>query len=580
MRVPNDTRKPKTLAILWLALLLGGAPPAGATPSDEQGKEAPEPAVEEHVEVRLVQMQILARDRKNRPITDLSPEEIKIKDRGEKLKAAFLEPIASRPQHTGPVPDVRLYLDAPGGWGEVATASAEPPRHVAIFIDIENDPPLRRGEAMQDVIRFVRERLGPGDRVAVYSYTGEVHEEIGFTPSPDAVASAVMRAFGRPPRADVDVRHRMRQLVSRFEDCIVSDGVFVKTGSDSCLRAVAIEYADERRPVARDYVAALNALIRLMGGLRGDKIVLAVSHGVAVDPTSELIEAMRAIYGVTEQLNDIVQYLGFSEGARTEMDELLKLAVRERVVLHFVDRATPPQGDFGASRGESYQPGAHPIQAAHYAAQADLEEIAATTGGVLVASPELFEALDTVAELNKGTYLLGYYIDEYRSAKDLAKVKVGCKRKGVQIVHRRGYYMQAMRTDIVGSIRIGRPDRSEIPAEEGAPRTVLPFRIELDPETLGYEAAGAEMATNFTVHVQVQTDTGLQLADAYHFISHAYPLEVWQADEAAPVTIGGWVDLPPGSYRLLAYLRNPANGDAGEFTREIELRPREPASPE
>ncbi len=56
-------------------------------------------------------------------------------------------------------------------------------------------------------------------------------------------------------------------------------------------------------------------------------------------------------------------------------------------------------------------------------------------------------------------------------------------------------------------------------------------------------------------------------------MNHSYPIDVWQAGEMEPVRIHGWMELPPGEYRLAAYLRNPRTGDQGELARDVVIFP-------
>ena len=72
-----------------------------------------------------------------------------------------------------------------------------------------------------------------------------------------------------------------------------------RRGDEECLRGLMLEYADEVRPQAEDYLEALEGLIRYAGGVLGRVTVLGLSHGVAVDPSAELMAAMQAVYGNT-----------------------------------------------------------------------------------------------------------------------------------------------------------------------------------------------------------------------------------------------------------------------------------------
>jgi VWFA-related protein len=554
--------------------------PAGPEGTDESPAES---GVVEEVEVRLVQIPILAQDRHGRPITDLTAEEMVVKDRGDKMEVAFLDPFVSELQRPGPDGEVRLYLSAPGGWDGVATSAGEAePRYLVLLIDVENDAKLRRPDAMEEVHQFIDEELGPSYRTAVMSYNGHLNQEVTFTADKEALHAAVLRAYGRPPRPDLDLQARIRGLIREFEECQEGGTTaysFSRDASDTCLRNVALQYADERRQFSRDYLAALEDVIRYAGGLKGRKTVLALSHGVAAEATKEAMEAMKAYYGNTEQVATLLLAISGGEGARLEMDKLMDLAVQRQVTLYFVDRNSAPTGDFGAKQNMTYQPGTRPMQAAFEAPQVDLEEMATHTGGVFVHSPQqVYKGLAHAMDLERGGYLLGYYVREYLSPKRLRKVTVGTRRKGVQIVHRRGYYSSrdndagTTGSSLNGGIRVGQG----IPLE-GDDRVglFLPLNVVVDPRQLGYREypdAGAAEAT-LTLHFRVETREGRPLADSYHFLSHAYPLELWQKDDVEPVVIKGWVELPPYDYTLVAVVRNATTGEGGRLVRTLSVLP-------
>lgn len=560
---------PVVLAALALQAVSAQEPPA----------EPRQPALSEEVHVRLVQTPILAIDRKGRPITDVTAEEIRIQDRGRRREVAFLDPLV-RSEPGEPLPKTLLFLDAPGAVGNpVAESAADEPRYMAIVVDVENDPALRREEAARDAVRFVHERVTPASHVAVFSYTGVIEQELLFASGDvERVAAAVTQAFGRTGRPKVDLRARVRDLVREMEDCVTDSGAFVATGNQQCMRDSALSYADQLRPAAQEYLDALEGLIRMMGGLRGRKVIYALSHGVSMDPTAEIAEAMRAVLGPTEQVADMINYLGFSEGARTEMDRLMELALREGVVFHFIDRTPPPTTDHGASQAHGYQPGTRPALAAHTAAQDDLEEIATSTGGRFIAETDVFEGLNEALDLESGTYILGYYVDEFLTPRQLRKVSIDCTRKGVKLTYRRGYYDVSPHDDVSGKVFVGEvaPAKSRRSAELGlAGYSFVPFQIVADPTGIRYETAGELAVANLTLHVQIQDAAGRVVADGFRFLAHSYPLDVWQSGKIEPVRINGWAELPAGTYQLIALLRNPANARQGQWVATLEIPERE-----
>ena len=56
---------------------------------------------------------------------------------------------------------------------------------------------------------------------------------------------------------------------------------------------------------------------------------------------------------------------------------------------------------------------------------------------------------------------------------------------------------------------------------------------------------------------------------AYHLLNHAYGIDLWTAEDIEPVTVGGWVDLPPGEYTIRATFRNTQTGWSGELLTSV-----------
>lgn len=561
-------------AILLAAILLPAALLAqDAAPADASGEEAV--TFEERIDVRLVQIPILARDARNRPITDLSPDELVIKDRGQKMEVAFLEPFYKEvPQ--APLPDVRIKLDLPGGAATVARAGEREPRYMIFYIDVENDQPLGKAQATQDLIRFIMEEVEGSTQIAVLSFNGEIHLDQPFTSDKRAATLAIRNAFDRQRRPQITLRLRIEQLIENLRDCVESrDAMAFERDADiECMRTIGLEYADEVRPRAEDFLAGLEGLVRFAGGLDGRKSVVAVSHGVAANPAEEVTEAARALVGNNPDLASLRLELMGGEGVRQQMDDTVDLAIRNEVTLHFIDRTRAPSSDYGARQGELMAPGAQPVLAAHRAPQGDLREIALTTGGIFLATTDLYDGVRQAVDLERGGYYLGYYADAYLPRNELAKVSVSSTRRGVRISHRRGVYAKPREgaEDVFrGRIALGRPQRL---APERGDGLHVPFQIFFQPHDIGYTDNGAEtMVASFTVHFLVEQGNR-QVAGSYHFVEHGYPKSLWVADDIEPVVIPGWVEIPKGDFRLVAKVRNVRDGRGGQLVQELKVAER------
>ena len=172
------------------------------------------------------------------------------------------------------------------------------------------------------------------------------------------------------------------------------------------------------------------------------------------------------------------------EGARVEMDDpdgARRAAAGSHSTSSIATRLRPGCAERATIGQQQPWPARDRYEAAFVAAQADLEEIATHTGGVFRHTPQdLYRGLKQAISLEGGSYTVGYYVTEYLSPKRLRKVKVNATRRGVQVVHRRGYYSQATYSESFnGTIRLGKPLRLEA---DGRPGQFQPFSIEVESE--------------------------------------------------------------------------------------------------
>jgi VWFA-related protein len=552
------------------AILLGACSALPGASRSGAADGPPDTGLREEVSVRLVQMPILATDRQGRPILDLKADEIVVEHRGERMRVAYLEPM--RPvEEEREAYDARLYIEAPGGFDVPVSATGLRSSYLVFFIDVDNDDPLRKEPALESMLAFVNEQLQPGTRVAVLSFDGEVHIDLMFTDDRIAIAGALRQAWARHGQPRLDLRGQVRQFVGLIEGCMRTTDQFGRaTGDRSCVQQRSMEYAEQLRPRAEAFHTALAQTVRVIGGLQGRKSIVAVSHGMAADPATEILEAVRSVYGPGEMVHSVQVYLGFGGSPKARMDELLSLAVRSKVTMHFVDRTRPPTADLDASRGQPLQPGTRPVWIAYTAAQDDLEEIAGSTGGIFVPSTDLTRGLAAVRSAQAGGYELGFYVGESIPPTGLAKFDVEAKRKGVRVSHRRGFLLSSNSEALVikGTIVLGPPTPR---TEAGKPGAKHSIQVLLDPRTLGYAGNGTEFSGNFTLHFLVRTFDGRDVVDSFHFVQHSYAADVWKAGAMKPVSFRGWVELPPGAFALSALVRNVDAGREGEIATALEV---------
>jgi len=537
------------------ALLLAGTATA---PSQERPPESS--GIEENVEVRLVQMTIFAVDSQERPVLDLEPSEILIKDQGKRIEAAFLERVAvPEPPDTF----ARLFVNLPGGPGGPLSSSSSAAARFILFVDVENEPPIGHEERAAALSEFVAHSLQSTDQVAVMSYDGEARLETSFTTDQEEIRRAVTRAYGLRGRPRLDRTRRMRDLIVRLRSC----------DDTACVDSATAAYGFECRTSAQDFIRALEGTVRYAGGLRGRKTVLAITAGSSLDLSHEIAEAINYARGIGSAVAPVDTDLAGSANLQ-QLDEITRLAIEQGVTLHFVTQPLRGGGSFGAAESPLPASTATPLETSYAQAQREMSLVATSTGGNVVIDADPRLGLDRALELERSGYVLGYYLDAPPKPGSLRRVKIDTTRRGVRIIAARGY---APVSELEETIR-AELTASDRPSIFPDGRRRISFALDVDPQELGYKVTKKEAITNFTLETAVYRENGPILTRTYHFVSHSYDKSNWKKDEIEPLQIRGWVEVPPGRYELRLVIRNPRADRQGEFSEILEVPPPDPQS--
>jgi VWFA-related protein len=559
----------KASALAALLLVIPGSGPAGA--SGEAGDRPVKAGTTEEVNVRLLELPIVAVDRDGEPVRDLTAEDLEVEIAGDEQEVGFAELVYEETKPQGELPFVRLSLEAPGATEPVAETREQRSRYSIVLVDVENDAKLRRPEAVKQAQDYFKDHMRPGDYVAVLAFDGEIHLETPFTDSPEAVGAAIARGYSRASRPRIEMRRRMENLIMELEECS-SGPQRGGPGHDLdqiCVRDVANRYAQQMNPRTRDFFEALEGVIRYASGLEENVAVFAVTHGSSAEPSRELIEAARAAYGNNENVAQMQLMLSVGEGVRTELRRLQMLALREEVALYFVDRSSAPAGQISARQRSFQFTGGRPYQAAYAEPQRTMGEIARATGGDLFKDRNLYTGLEAARNTELGRYTVGVYLDKPLKRGDLERVRVRTDRRGVEIRNGYGIFKKTAEEEVLsGQMTFGKTE-----SLEDRPGRFIPFVMRIDPRGLGYQQEEKLVATNLTVHFVVETAEGRRVTDAYHFLAHSYPLQVWKSGQEEPIVLRGWLEAEFGEYRLAATIRNPKNGAGGKITRRIRVVP-------
>lgn len=272
------------LTILGACLLAG----RGAA---QQPEQLPTPSFTSSVDVVSVDVNVV--DRNGRPVRDLGADDftLAVDGRERRIASAQFVPFdAPAEPAKSPVPE--YVTNAPTGG-----------RLVALVIDRGSIAPVRARDVLSAAARFV-ERLGPGDRVALFTIpTGPL---IDFTTDHRAVSAALQQIDGqadlqRGALKSIGVAEALqfeRNNTIAIEDVTNREcGTVAGNSSQSelviCRRTVAEEasivatYAHER---ARNTMAGLRAILDRLGSGATPKTLLLVSEGLVIEGERRVID--------------------------------------------------------------------------------------------------------------------------------------------------------------------------------------------------------------------------------------------------------------------------------------------------
>lgn len=194
--------------VAFLALSLSGITGAQTPPAEPRT-----PQYADRIDVRLVTIPVLVRDSQGRPVTDLRAEEIQVVDGRTTYPAAFVSPFYEGAEARRELPQVRLMTQVPGGTVEVARSSVREPRHLLILVDVINDPPAGRRDAIESLRGFLEKELDPSFQIALMVFDGELRLRLPFTHDRVAASSALRAIAEERPRARETLEARMEILL-------------------------------------------------------------------------------------------------------------------------------------------------------------------------------------------------------------------------------------------------------------------------------------------------------------------------------------------------------------------------------
>lgn len=557
---------------------------------DTQKKSEPAKGGSFSTLVYSVLVDVIITDKNGRHVNDLRPEEFEVHDNGVKQKIDSVELQTA---------DVAQVIKAPTGNAQPAATPAARRTNIITFLmdysttDFANQKFVRDG-----AIRYINEKIGPNDLVAVFSInigglralqpfisdkkllaaslgkgdvSGSAHKgereslnatiegehQIGFgEPTSQGSSSGFVPSEGTAGAAIGSARGRA-MIAQRIENSFI----VLRSFTDSL--------------VARPILAAIKSIAIAEKDIPGRKTLVLFSEGFVITPTVE--DSMRDAVDTANKTN-LAVYTVNTKG-------LTEKAVSSRGELESIN-ANLGRARVGSSAGESLFDRARQVGSDQD--ESPLRFIANSTGGFLIRNTNDFEVgLLRVDDDIRSYYLLSYHPPGLVFDGKFREIHVEVTRPGMKVRARNGYFANPpgdslLAPDQRALFAAAREKKSAAPIPivvtaggffPGATAPAAVVTVEVPTDSLKFTESGTSFDDSLQIVGLVRDENGGPISTFGRPLPLAFNKAQLEAVRGGYITHSETVILDPGRYVVEVVVNEPSSGNYGYYSGELALNP-------
>jgi len=606
-------------ALLLFLLLLAGRTLTAQAPA-QTTDPAPQPGATIRLTTQQVLLDLVARDKHERLVSDLKPEDVEVYEDGVKQTPRSFQLVTGRDQTAA---DVRTKAQRAASSQSAARLNALREINL-VSIVFTRMSPRSRDFAREAVLVFLKNQLLPNTLAAVYSLDYKLNALQVYTNDLAALTKATdhaaQGAYSQYATDNENVLNQLEVTVNHVGGAInvytgfnpTQSPQMALTGADSPLGEGALLEAkvisDQRFLGAADEgirtMESLRAFVRSQAMLPGRKTVILLGEGLPVPP--ERPEMLQSLIGDANAANVSfyaidVRGLSTKSSAGQAESELLNRSGKtgDSRALTSEDNSVPgavgvnPNTVFFSSPGATTMGDMHIddslLLAVHADTQQSMRELADSTGGFLVANTNQIEQpMRRVMEDVRTHYEIAYSPTSKNLDGHFRKIEVRLKRSGLRLQTRKGYFALPD-TD-------GEPIRPfEAAALKAINAPAPPSAVAYTAGLLDFGPVGSRVLCVATFQVPQRGLTVTEDAGKKTVRLHASVLGLMKdrngqiagkvsrdlnvevpAEQAERLRQGDliytqWVELPPGLYTLESAVLDADGGKAGVKRADFEV---------
>ena len=378
------------------------------------------------VTARLVQVDVVVRDKKGQPITDLKQEDFEVTDQGkpQKISVFAIESNQKAIGRAGPLP--------PNTFSNLPSRQGASQNLTVILFDTLNTGVIDQVNAKREVLRFLRQ-IQPQDRVAIYGLGAQLRVVHDFTGSAEALSRAIAHYQTRVSPEHVSslppVEDNAAGLSGPELAIIQAMDAFLNASN----QLVGNYYIERRMAITLQALGAISSHIAALPGRKG---LVWISGGFPFTYGNEHFQVNQANVGVNNFADDLKRTAQAITNANVA---IYPVDARAFMSASTVNPSSSAEGSGRPAR----RPSLADTQVADdvLASHSTMQDLADKTGGRAIwGTGDVEGAIRRTIDDSRLTYALGYYPSDIKLDGKFRTIKVSVKRPGVQLRYRHGYY--------------------------------------------------------------------------------------------------------------------------------------------
>ncbi len=536
-----------------------------------------------------VLLDLVVTDKKNRIVNDLAAEDFVVFEndviqniQSFQVSKQEAPPRTAKPGKTGEPAVKTLAQESP--------SSVSQPHFIAFLMDYSTTE-FENQKLVQDAaIRYVENRIGPDDFVAIFflgtgfrflqGFTQDQEKLVAVLKGRDLTASALAQGNGIQPLtasessviADAGALGSSAGGGSGAGQAMAAAGAAAAANAQLFINAriqaalVSMRTAITSR-TARGVLAAIESISHALSGITGRKTIVLFSQGFVVGPHMEP-ELARAVDAANRA--NVALYTIDSAG----------LAPRELTGdLIQQDRLSGISARMGKSRipasgGESLFDRAR--MAGNDSNESSLRYLAAATGGLAFRNTnDLAVSLDRIAEDIHSHYIISYQPSNQEFDGSFRNIRVEVKRQGLTVRTRSGYY--AIPRGIEGVT--GEEYQTLLQTRKGAGPALpfsavlgsfpgsgglsqVPITVEMPSQEVTFRDSKGSMVASISIIGLLKGEDGSLVARVGTPVNVQATPEEYRALQTGSLSFTNSIEVPPGHYSFEVLVRDQSSGKA------------------